>query len=207
MINRKFFFDHCRETLFTGRLRQAQVDGLDTLLDAWEQSWAMADDRWLAYALGTAFHETAFTMQPIRERGGRDYFFRMYDPQSPQPNRAAMARRMGAHPGDGVVFYGRGYVQLTWRTNYDRIGRLLGLDLTSSPAAADRAMQPQVAATILLKGMEQGLFTGKKLSDYFDGNKEDWKSARRIVNGLDCAEMIAVYARKFYACISYTVGP
>lgn len=206
MINRKFFFDQCRETLFTGRLTQAQVNGLNHILDVWEAGHAKKDDRWLAYALATTFHETAFTMQPIRERGGRDYFMRMYDPGSPLPARARLARSMGARPGDGALFYGRGFVQLTWRSNYAKMGRAFKLDLISGAAAADRVLEPVLAAKIMFKGMEEGTFTGKALADYFSPKADDWKGARRIINGLDCAEAIAVYGRKFYAAISYTVG-
>ena len=205
-INRKFFFDQCRQTLFTGKLSQGQVDGLSFILNVWEKSHAKKDDRWLAYALGTAFHETQFTMQPIREFGGKDYFFRMYDPASSVPRRAAIARSMGAQPGDGVVFYGRGYVQLTWRANYAKMGKAFGVDLTSSAAAADQVLQAELAARIMFKGMEEGSFTTKKFSDYFNATTENWKNARRIINGNDCDEMIAVYAKKFYAAIGYTTG-
>lgn len=206
MINRKFFFDQCRATLFTGRLSQGQVGGMTCILDEWEKNHAASDDRWLGYALGTTFHETGFTMQPIRERGGATYFTRMYDPKSSDPKRAALARKMGAQPGDGPIFYGRGFVQLTWRCNYTTMGKAFGLDLTSSAAAADRVMDPQVAAKIMFKGMIEGSFTGKKLADYFSAAKEDWKNARRIINGNDCDEAIAVYAKKFYGALSYTTG-
>jgi hypothetical protein len=205
-INRKFFFDQCRQTLFTGKLSQKQVEGLSFILNVWEESHAKKDDRWLAYALGTAFHETQFTMQPIREFGGRDYFLRMYDPTSPLPRRVAMARSMGAEEGDGVVFYGRGYVQLTWRANYAKMGEAFGVDLTSSATAADQVLQAELAAGIMFKGMEEGSFTGKKFSDFFNASGENWKNARRIINGNDCDEMIAVYAKKFYAAIGYTTG-
>ena len=207
MINRKFFFDYARQTLFTGRLTAQQVNGLSFILDVWEKHHSKKDDRWLAYALATAFHETAFTMQPIREFGGKDYFARMYDPRSPLPSRAALARKMGARPGDGVLFYGRGYVQLTWRRNYELMGRTFKIDLSSSAQAADRALQPELAARIMFKGMEEGLFTGKKLGDYFNGTElQDWRNARRVINGTDQAEAIAVFAQRFYACISYTTG-
>lgn len=205
-INRKFFFDQCRQTLFTGKLSQRQVDGLSFILNVWEQDHADKDDRWLAYALGTAFHETQFTMQPIREFGGSAYFFRMYDPGSLVPRRAAIARAMGAQPGDGVVFYGRGYVQLTWRANYAKMGEVFGVDLTSSAAAADQVLQAELAAKIMFEGMEAGRFTNKKFSDYFNATTENWKNARRIINGNDCDEVIAVYAKKFYAAIGYTTG-
>lgn len=206
MINRKFFFDQCRQTLFTGKLSQGQVGGLTFILDVWEATLSAKDDRWLAYALATAFHETAFTMQPIRERGGRDYFIRMYDPGSPLPQRAALARSVGAQPGDGPVFYGRGYVQLTWRANYTKMAKAFSVDLTTDAAAADKVLQADLAARIMFKGMEDGVFTGKKFADYFNPATEDWKNARKIINGLDCAEVIALYAKKFYSAISHTTG-
>ncbi len=206
MINRKFFFDQCRQTLFTGKLSQGQVGGLTFILDVWEATLSKKDDRWLAYALGTAFHETGFTMQPVRERGGSDYFTRMYDPGSNLPQRAALARSMGAKPGDGPVFYGRGYVQLTWRANYAKMGSAFGMDLSSDAANADKVLQADLAAKIMFKGMEDGVFTGKKFANYFNPTTEDWKNARRIINGLDCAEAIALYAKKFYSAVSHTTG-
>jgi putative chitinase len=53
--------------------------------------------------------------------------------------------------------------------------------------------------------METGTFTGRKFADFFVGPKTDWLNARRIINGKDCAEIIEIYARKFYAALSHTV--
>jgi predicted chitinase len=130
----------------------------------------------------------------------------MYDPGSPLPRRAAMASAMGAQAGDGVIFYGRGYVQLTWRANYAKMGKAFGVDLTSDATAADQVLRAELAARIMFKGMEEGSFTAKKFSDFFNATTENWKNARRIINGNDCDEMIAVYAKKFYAAICYTTG-
>lgn len=205
MINRQFFFDQVRATLFTGKLSQKQVDGLTFILDVWEASHSAKDDRWLAYALGTAFHETAFTMQPIHEFGGSNYFFRMYDMQSPLPKRRLVAQRLGNNkPGDGVLFHGRGYVQLTGRSNYQRMGTAFSVDLTSGTAAADRVLKPDLAAKIMFKGMEEGVFTGARFKSFFQGQTADWRNARKIINGLDCADAIAGYGKKFYAAISHT---
>lgn len=202
-LNRKNFFDRVRVKLFAGTLKQAQVDGLSEILNAWEKNHAAKDDRWLAYALATAFHETAFKMKPVHEFGGADYFFRMYDKAGARPAKAAELGNTQA--GDGVLFHGRGYVQLTGRRNYARMGTLFAVDLTSNEAAANRALELGLAARIMFQGMEEGLFTGRKFADFFKGDKADWKNARKIINGLDVADKIALYGREFYDSISYTV--
>lgn len=199
MINRKFFFDQVRSTLFGGKLSTKQVSGLTAILDEWETPGFHTDDRHLAYMLGTAFHETAFTMQPIKEYGTKDYFFSMYDPKGSRPS---VAKVLGnTQSGDGVRFCGRGYVQLTGRRNYTLMSTVTGKDLVGSP---DLAMDPATASVIMYYGMYNGTFTGKKLTDYFSSSKEDWTGARRIINGTDRASQIADYAKKFYAAISYT---
>jgi hypothetical protein len=67
MINRSFFFDQVSLRLFEGRLPAKTKVSLGMILDEWEKNYAKADDRWLAYALGTAHHETDRTFGPIRE--------------------------------------------------------------------------------------------------------------------------------------------
>jgi len=204
MINRKFFFDFVRSNLFAGKLSGNQVAGMNFILDVWEASHAAKDDRWLAYALGTTFHETAFTMQPIKEFGGDTYFRKRYDINGNNPK---VAKALGnTVPGDGVMFHGRGYVQLTGRRNYTEMQKAFGGDLTSSRKAADGVLEPKLAAKIMFKGMEEGIFTGKKFKDYFAGTTQDWVNARRIINGLDHAAKIGAYAKDFYAAISHTVG-
>jgi len=64
------------------------------------------------------------------------------------------------------------------------------------------ALDTEISAKILVVGMTKGLFTGKKLADYFNSEKEDWINARRIVNGLDCANKIAGYSKQFLQCIN-----
>jgi hypothetical protein len=179
MMQRRNFYDYVRQHLFPGHLSQTQVDGMETLLDAGE---AQADDpRWIAYVLATTFHETDKTMQPIREYGlGRGQPYGVPDPQT------------------GQVYYGRGYVQLTHKVNYQTMGAKLGIDLVNNP---DQALDPPVAAKIIYLGMTQGLFTSHKLADYFNATTSDWYNARRIVNGLDRAMMIAGYGTAFYTAI------
>jgi predicted chitinase len=130
-------------------------------------------------------------MQPITEYGGKSYFGK-YD-------TGPLAKALGNTPeadGDGYLYRGRGYVQITGRANYAKAGVALGLDLVRNP---DLALQPTVAAQILVRGCSEGWFTGKKLADYLPG---DYVEARRVVNGKDRADLIAGYARNYEAALA-----
>lgn len=213
VIDRPKLFPAIRKSVFHGRLRQAQVDGINHILDAWDDS-PLDDLRWLAYMLGTTFHETGATMRPIHEYGTPAYFTRLYDVRGRRPE---IARQMGnTEPGDGIKYCGRGYVQLTWKTNYLRCGREIGVDLVSQP---DLAMDPDIAARIMFEGMTRHdllfeeqtgdgryTFTGRALEDYFNGGPAQWVAARKIINGTDHAELIGETAQDFYAALDYSEG-
>lgn len=179
MIDRKAFFDAVRKTPFPGRLTAEQVAGMEAILGEWERR-DLTDLRHLAYMLATIYHETARTMQPIAEYG------------------KGKGRKYGVPAGPyRHVYYGRGFVQLTWLANYEKAGKALGVDLVRYP---ERALEPTIAANIMFRGMMEGWFTGKKLSDYLN-TKTDWANARRIINGTDKAETIAGYARTFHGAL------
>ncbi len=193
-MDRKAFFDSCRAGVMGPTLEPGEVSGASAILDAMQGTYTS----WCAYALGTAWHETAHTMQPIKEYGGPRYFFRMYDPQGERPTLAKL--NGNTHPGDGARYFGRGYVQLTWRANYARAGKRLGFDLENDP---DLALRPDVAALIMRRGMEEAWFTGKGLSDYLPdiASRGDFIKARRIINGTDKADLIAGYATAFQGAL------
>jgi putative chitinase len=186
------FFNHLRAGLLGPTLSGEEVDGCNKILAAMEGS-PLA---WTAYALATAYHETASTMQPIKEYGGQTYFTRMYDVTGARPQLALKYGNTCA--GDGPKYCGRGYVQLTWKANYDTASKKCGVDLVAHP---DKAMDPAVAAKVMRHGMTEGWFTGKKFSDYLPtkggATSGQYGRARYIINGTDKAQKIATHALEF----------
>ncbi|MBC7912281.1 MAG: hypothetical protein H7Y30_17370 [Pyrinomonadaceae bacterium] len=191
-FDRKKFFDGYR-TRF-GPITQDLVDALEFLLSQIEQDNRFAgtetDRRQLAYCLATFKWETAHTMKPIDEHGGPKYFNSRYGPQT------KVGKVLGnTKAGDGALFHGRGYVQLTGRRNYSKAKALTGVDLLTEP---DRAKNPELAYRIAVQGMIEGWFTGRKLSQFIkDGQPPNYEDARTIINGHDKATNIADLARRF----------
>ena len=203
------FFNHIREKLFSGGLERTQVDGINALVLAGVQNSLTVQQH--AYVLATAYHETAKTMRPVREyrRGeGRKY-------GTWRTNSYGVKYCLKNGSGNAVytqeecphLFYGRGHVQLTWYDNYQRATRELNqnlpenehIDLVAQPSLA---LNNDISAKIIVLGMKQGWFTGKKLSDYINDHRTDFVSARRIVNGTDKADQIARYARIFETALN-----
>lgn len=185
-MDRAAFFKLVRKQPFGGRLAADQVRGVEALLDAWERWAPGADPRFIAYALATAYHETGGKMQPVREIGrGKD-------------------RAYGAVVGRfAQAYYGRGHVQLTWLRNYELADaklRALGVlepgeSLVRDP---DLALRADVSAAIVVRGMVEGWFTGRRLEQFFVGTRSDWVDARAIINGRDRAALVAGYGLHFY---------
>ncbi len=165
-----------------GKLKPTQVAGFTAILEALKGA-PIAD---ASYGLATAYHETAATMQPVREAFYMSENWRK--------------RNLRYYPWDG-----RGYVQLTWLYNYKladeecaKAGLIKVGDLLKDPSLA---MRPDMAAFILRKGMDDGWFTKKKFSDYLPRSGPasfvQFKKARRIINGTDKDELVANYAGNF----------
>lgn len=195
LVARKPFFDGYRSAF--GPLTGPQVTGLETLLSFIETDPALTDPRWAAYMLATVKHECADTYHPITERGKRAYFDK-YEPNTPIGKVLGNMRL-----GDGYLYRGRGYVQITGRANYKRMTETLGLEplesLTESP---DLALRPDISYRIMSVGMRLGMFTGKRLAQYISSERCEYTQARRVINRLDRAELIADYARVFESVIS-----
>jgi len=108
----------------------------------------------LAVACGTVAIETASTFAPVREAFWMDEAWR--------------AVNLRYYP-----YYGRGFIQLTWTSNYQAAGDAIGIDLVSVP---DRALEPVPAAQVFA-----WYFAGRDIQTMADA--EDWEACRRAVQG------------------------
>lgn len=166
-----------------GALSVSQVDEIIFLVDEFDKDKSITYPQ-AAYMLATTWHETARKMLPIEEYGkgkGRKYGQKIDIDGS-------------SYQGLEHIYYGRGYVQLTWLSNYSLARSKLGYDFVSDPSLV---MRKDLAVKIMITGMKEGWFTGRKLSDYINQSKKDYVNARRIINGTDKANLIAGYAETF----------
>ena len=133
----------------------------------------VTDPRQIAYMLATAQHETRNFTAPEEDFG------------------RSQARKLGYRGGE--EYFGRGYVHLTHKDNYEQMDRLLGLNgaLVRNPSMAT---DPETAARIMVVGMRDGLFTGRKLESYIDTDTHDLYNARRTVNGISASRPWSVKA-------------
>jgi len=185
MINRKSFYDSFRVEF--GAIKQGQVNGFEAIFNQADKQNTSV--KHLAYMLATSWHETAFTMKPIEE----------YGKGKSRPYGKKQKLNGNTYTDTDQIFYGRGFVQLTWYENYQKATQKLGHDFIHN---ASDVMQMDFATRIMFVGMAEGWFTGRKLSDYFNSTKNDALNARKIINGLDCAEKIKGYYNKFLEALS-----
>lgn len=142
---------------------------LGILAECNRQGLTLANQK--AYVLATVQWETANTWKPVKEA----YWL----------SESWRKANLRYYP-----YYGRGYVQLTWLFNYLKYGRILNLNLAQHP---DLALDPKIAAFILVHGFKHGTFTGMSLDNYVNSSKTDWNNARRCINGMDKANTHCVH--------------
>lgn len=172
-----------------GKLSAKQVEGFEAFFDQWNVS-GFTDLRWLAYMLATVWHETDKTMQPIeeygkgkgRKYGGRVWYNGKFYTDIPQ------------------IFFGRGHTQNTWRDIYLKLSKAnkSGWDFVNHPELLLQ-MKPSIWATF--HAMNTGLYTGVKLSQFFNAKVNNKIGARKIINGSDKAILIGTYHDKFLKSI------
>jgi putative chitinase len=196
-----FAFDRARFLAdFTARTRvtltPARREALDFLLAQFERDAGFKMVREFAYVLATIHWETGATFAPIRERRAS---------QEKNPRLYALQQRYWPSG-----YFGRGYVQLTWDYNYRNAGQKLagetfrvnGAAVTIAPTTflqqPDYLLDPAISYRIASRGMREGWFTGKRLSQFItEGAAPDFHNARKIINGLDRAAEIAALANSY----------
>ena len=178
------FFASVRKTLFGGKLTAKQVEGMEAKIDTFlREGFSLSH---AAYALATSYHETARKMQPVKEG------LTLSD--------AWRKRNLRYYP-----WFGRGDVQLTWEENYKKADEKLNLGgrLVNN---LDLALDPVVSSQIMARGMKEGWFSGDKqgkrhtLARHLPnpvGTRAQFKQARRIINIMDKADLIAGQAVLF----------
>ncbi|MCI4650856.1 glycoside hydrolase family 19 protein [Phaeodactylibacter sp.] len=155
------------------KLDGVQRDSVEQILRAFRE-YGDGDYRKLVYILATAWHESK--LKPVRERRAGS-------------SQTWLRQLQDRYWSSG--YYGRGFVQLTWESNYKKMSEFLGVDLVGNP---DLALEPRYAADILVYGMMNGEFTRRALSRYINMVQTDYYNARRVVNGTDRASLIKDYA-------------
>ena len=176
MFDKAAFYASVRHGILGPTIEPNELAGCEAILAAMEGTPLSH----CAYALATAYHETARTMQPVREA----YWL----------SEAWRKAHLRYWP-----WYGRGFVQLTWQANYKRADDELGLG-GALLANADMAMELDIAAKVMRRGMVEGWFTAHTLAKHLParlGTVDQFEGARRIINGTDRAHPIAVYALQF----------
>jgi len=182
-MNTKSFYDTIRPTLFSGKISESQFKGLEAILSEYYRL-CVNDPRKLAYILATAYHETAKTFQPIAEYGkGKNYDY---------GKKIKMSRKPYTTPDK--LYYGRGFVQLTWYENYDAMGKQLGLDLLNNP---DLLLTPLIASNSIVYGMKNGIYFGRRLDQFISGKMADYNKASRIVGDIKNRFLVSKSAVRF----------
>jgi len=168
------------QTQFSEHPVQLQIDGINALLSFIEADPGMTDVRWVAYLMATVKHECANKWIPIEEYSNGEQY----------EGRADLGN---VNKGDGPLYKGRGFVQITGRGNYRNFGKRLSIDLEGNPKLT---LDPATSYKIASLGMRQGLFTGVGLIHYIHESICDYLNSRRIINGIDRADVIKGYADK-----------
>lgn len=131
------------------------------------------------YEINTPARIAAFLAQIGHESGGLRYVKEIWGPTVAQQRYEGRADLGNTQPGDGKRFMGRGLIQITGRTNYEAVGRALGIDAVASP---------EVLESPLYASLSAGWFWSSRNLNALADEGDMRKLTRRInggYNGLD----------------------
>mgnify|MGYP001551198875 CR=1 FL=1 len=184
-----------RESL--DRLTESQVAAFNHIVSAINADKSISYPQ-AAYILATIWHETAQTMLPIAEYGkgkGRPYGTWLKNSKGQlYCYKDGSKSSVYLHEEYPHLYYGRGETQNTWFANYEKLSKVFNVDFLRNP---DLLLTQEWSTPVTIYAMKNGLYTGRKLSDYIHQSKKDYVNARRIINGTDKANLIAGYANIF----------
>jgi len=171
-------------------LSQEQSDNINIVYNACLE-FGIKRKRHIAYIFATIFHEGA-RKETIN---GKTVYRRVVSVEEigkgkgkPYGSKIKYSKIKYTNPDK--LYFGRGFVQITWYEVYEKFGKLLKIDLLNNP---ELCLIPTIGAKIAVLGMRDGLFTGVNLERYFNNSRTDAINARKIINGTDKAELIEGY--------------
>ncbi len=170
--------------------------GLTYLISKLNSDSEITDIRWAAYMLATVKHECDNKYQPIRESGKGNYYSEKKKKQIVHEySKVIKVLDPVTRNTNENVYYGRGYVQLTWERNYKKLGIALNLG-NKLHIKPDLVLDKEIAYKIMSYGMRNASFTKYSLKNFIVGSYTDYVGARKIINGTDKDQLIAEYAKK-----------
>ncbi len=207
-MNRAKFYDALRAQkngMFGPTLSEKTVRGIEGIFEAFI-THGDGSPKTLAYALATTLGEVGRDMLPVREgfaktdEGARRAVYNLARRRGPNSAVAKYARPTGPY---GHVYYGRGVPQLTWMDNYRGSSADAGVDLVKNP---DAMLDPVISARVLIRGLMDGRWNGKRKGIRYYLDKGDLMNARRTVNVLDKWQKFADYYESFLEAINAAGG-
>lgn len=162
---------------------------IQAIINVWNSKYQKADLRCLAYILATADYETDRQFIPTADK--------THGKGMPYGEMIKLNGKPYSKPYQ--LYYRRGIIPLCWYENYERIGILVKRDLIHHP---DLLLNTSLSIEILVDGMMNGWFTGKKLTEFFNQGKYQWIGARSVVKTSEKSYFIAALAAEYYISLT-----
>lgn len=122
---------------------QQVADATGATFDRAMQWLAPLSDAMHEFGIDTPTRKAAFLSQIGHESGGLRYSKEIWGPTPAQLRYEGRADLGNIHPGDGSKYRGRGFIQITGRSNYEAAGKALHLDLVNHPEILE---EPEMCA-------------------------------------------------------------